>query len=189
MKVALHAKVIDVIEQVVPWSQKVLVPQTIKIGAVHVCIEPVDMDIRFRGGIRVVPAAMMAAVRVSAVLRIVEPAIRTQHQSRRCFVHLLSKLDHPLSLRVDRVFSRQVPMLRPVAWPDRPKIGPVESSKVVLANQFNDLPKIGFGLGRELAQIGLPVGGHESPTEAGAKVVPPAGGDVVFISEIDPALG
>src|SRR5437899_12456449 len=62
MKMGFHAKVIDAIEHVVPGAQQILVRQTIEIGAIHIRIQPVDVDVWFRGWLRVIAAAMMVGV-------------------------------------------------------------------------------------------------------------------------------
>ena len=59
MKMGFHAKVIDAIEHVVPGAQQILVRQTTEIGAIHIRIQPVDVDVWFRGWLRVIAAAMM----------------------------------------------------------------------------------------------------------------------------------
>src|SRR5215471_19467783 len=114
---------------------------------------------------------MMATVGIPAVLRIVQSAVCAEHQPRGSFVHLLGKLDHPLALCVDRVFSRQMSMVGVVALPNGPKVGPVEATEVVFTNQINNLAKIGFRFRRQLAQRTLPVGSDVSPAVARAEVV------------------
>ena len=65
----------------------------------------------------------------------------------------------------------------------------MEAAQVILPNQFNDLLKIGFRFRCQLAQVRLPVRRQVPPTIARPKVVPPTSADVVFVSEINPALG
>ena len=73
--------------------------QAVEIIAVHVGIEPVEMNIRLDRRFGVPTAAMVAAVGEPAILRVIKAAVSTQHQARTGLVHLLVEANHALPLR------------------------------------------------------------------------------------------
>src|ERR1039458_9699924 len=110
-------------------------------------------------------AAGQAAVSMTAVLGIVQTAICAQHGSGAHLVHLLMKLHHALTLCINRVFAGKVPVVRIITRPHGPEVSPMETAKLVRFHQIHDLVEILLGVGRELALIGLKIGGDDTPTE------------------------